>query len=67
MKILLKNIEKQRAEGKSYSEIAEYLNENNIKTRFTKKNRKCIWHPSTVRNILLRSPIKLEKKEKEIN
>ena len=55
----LKNIKKQRAEGKSYSEIADYLNENNIMTRFSKKNRKCSWHPSTVRNILVRLPINI--------
>lgn len=54
---IIKNL---RNEGKSYSEIAEYLNFNGYKTRHTKTNNKTHWYGSTIRNILLRSEIKIE-------
>ena len=52
-----------RKEDKSYSEIATYLNENNIKTRFTRDDKKSSWYSSTVRNILDRPKVVLKKKE----
>jgi site-specific DNA recombinase len=43
-----------KTEEKSYSEIANYLNENRISTRLRREGNKCSWYPSTVRNILQR-------------
>ncbi len=60
---ILKKIKELRAEKKSYSEIANYLNENKIETRFTRTDRQCSWHPSTVRNILIRSAVNLNDKK----
>jgi DNA invertase Pin-like site-specific DNA recombinase len=57
-KILVK-MKKLRENGKSYNEIAEILNKEGIVTRYTKKDRKSDWHSSTVRNILMRSKIKI--------
>lgn len=60
---LIKNEEEQKVlavirqlktEEKSYSEIANYLNENRIPTRLKRDGNKCSWYPSTVRNILMR-------------
>jgi len=51
---ILKLMTSLRDEGKSYNEIAEYLNIKGYKTRHTNKNKKSSWHPSTVRNILNR-------------
>lgn len=62
---ILKKIKELRAEEKSYSEIANYLNENKVTTRFSRSDRQCSWHPSTVRNILIRPEVNLnDKKEK---
>ena len=58
-KILMK-IKNLRETGKSYSEIATALNNDNIPTRFTRNNKKSSWHPSTVRNILMRPDVKLK-------
>ena len=54
-----------RAEEKSYNEIANYLNEHEIETRFTRSDKQFHWHPSTVRNILMRPEVILNKKEEE--
>jgi len=43
-----------RNQGQSYSEIADFLNKEGIPTRFSNNNNKKSWHPSTVRNILVR-------------
>lgn len=51
-----------RTEEKSYSEIANYLNENGIPTRLKRDGNKCNWYPSTVRNILTRGVIKINEK-----
>jgi site-specific DNA recombinase len=60
---LIENVEEQniltlmrqlKAEEKSYSEIANYLNENRIPTRLKRGGNKCSWYPCTVRNILIR-------------
>jgi len=59
---ILKKIKELRAEDKSYSEIANYLNENRIETRFSRPERQCHWHPGTVRNILIRSEVYLKNK-----
>ena len=61
----LEKIKELRAEGESYSEIANYLNENKIKTRFTRSDRQCSWHPGTVRNILIRSKLEINDKKKK--
>ena len=52
-----------RENGKSYNEIAEILNKESIVTRYTRKDRKSDWHSSTVRNILMRSKIKINNFE----
>jgi site-specific DNA recombinase len=52
-----------RAEGKSYNEIAKYLNEHKIKTRYTSKNKKSDWYSGTVRNILIRRDVILDEKK----
>ena len=62
---ILKIIKQLRADYKSYSEIANYLNENKIKTRFTRPDRECSWYPSTVRNIVNRSEVNINDKEEE--
>jgi len=53
---VMKNL---RDEGRSYNEIAEHLNKNGFKTRYTRKDKKSSWYSSTVRNILNRKEIKL--------
>ena len=59
---------KLKAEEKSYSEIANYLNENGIPTRLNRDGNKCSWHPSTVRNILMRDEFKhYEKQVKNVS
>jgi len=51
-----------KAEEKSYSEIANYLNENRIPTRLKRGGNKCSWYPCTVRNILIREVNKHNEK-----
>jgi site-specific DNA recombinase len=63
---VLKQMNKLRGECKSYSEIANYLNENKITTRFTRSDKQFHWHPSTVRNILIRPEVnQFDKKEED--
>jgi len=64
---ILKKIKELRAEEKSYSEIANYLNEQKIETRFTRSDRQCSWHPSTVRNILIRPEVSLNESEEGVS
>jgi len=52
---ILTIMKKLREGGKSYNEIATYLNEKNIKTRLKRDGNRCCWHPSTIRNIIMRS------------
>lgn len=47
-------MKKLRTEGKSYSEIANYLNDNRMPTRLSRQGKNCRWYPITVRNILMR-------------
>ncbi len=54
-----------RSEGKSYNEIAKYLNENKIETRHTRKDKKSSWYSTTVRNILNRKEIVIDDKKEE--
>ena len=54
-----------RKDEKSYSEIANYLNENKIETRFTRSDKQFHWHPSTVRNILIRPEVNTYDKKEE--
>jgi len=56
---------KLRGERKSYSEIANYLNENNIKTRYTREDKISNWYSTTVRNILNRRDVVLNGKKEE--
>ena len=56
---------KLRGDGKSYSEIAHYLNENNIKTRYTREDKISSWYSTTVRNILNRRDVVLNGKKEE--
>ena len=60
---ILKQIIKLRGLGKSFSEIAEALNKDGIPTRHTKENKKSSWHPSTVRNIIMRPEVKVQSKK----
>jgi len=62
---ILEKIKELREDEKSYSEIANYLNEHKITTRFTRSDRQCSWHPSTVRNILIRPEVDLNDKKEE--
>jgi len=62
---ILKKIRELREEEKSYSEIANYLNEHKVTTRFTRSDRQCSWHPSTVRNILIRPEVALNDQKEE--
>jgi len=74
---LIKNVEEQniltlmrqlKAEEKSYSEIANYLNENRIPTRLKREGNKCSWYSCTVRNILMREVDKKdEQKDKKFS
>jgi len=57
---ILKIMKNLRDEGKSYNEIAEYLNINGYKTRHTKKDKKSNWYSTTVRNIINRKEIKFK-------
>jgi DNA invertase Pin-like site-specific DNA recombinase len=63
---ILKTMKKLREDGKSYAEIAEYLNINGHKTRHTKKDKKSDWYSSTVRNILNRKEVLIDNKKEEI-
>lgn len=56
---------KLREEGKSYSEIATYLNEQKIKTRYTREDKKSSWYSTTVRNILIRREVVINDKKEE--
>lgn len=56
---------KLRGDGKSYSEIATYLNEQKIKTRYTREDKKSDWYSTTVRNILVRRDVVLNDSKKE--
>lgn len=49
-------MKKMRDDGKSYREIATLLNEQRVPTRMKRKDKKTMWHPITIRNILMRSP-----------
>jgi len=58
------NIMKElRKEGKSYTEIAKFLNEQKINTRHTRADKKSDWYSTTVRNILIRTGVILNGKE----
>ena len=59
--IILTEMHQLRDEGKSYSEIAKYLNEKRIPTRLKRNGGECSWYPSTVRNILTRPQVELNE------
>jgi len=58
---ILKLMHKLRGESKSYSEIANYLNEHKIATRYTRKDKISSWYSTTVRNILNRRDVILNE------
>ena len=62
---ILAQMRKLRVEGKSYNEIAKYLNENKVETRYTRKDKKSDWYSTTVRNILIRKDVVLDEKKEE--
>jgi site-specific DNA recombinase len=63
--LILEEMKKLREEGRSYNEIATYFNEKRVKTRLRRDGNECSWHPSTIRNILMRPEVELnDKKEK---
>jgi site-specific DNA recombinase len=62
---ILTQMNKLREERKSYSEIAAYLNEQKIKTRYTRKDKKSSWYSTTVRNILIRREVVINDKKEE--
>jgi len=62
---VLKKMRELRDNGYSYNEIANYLNDNNIKTRYTKKDKKSDWYSTTVRNILIRKDVDLDNQNEE--
>jgi site-specific DNA recombinase len=64
---ILNTMKELKSEGKSYTEIANYLNEHKIETRHTRKDKKSSWYASTVRNILLRPEVKLNEEEEGIS
>jgi site-specific DNA recombinase len=64
---VLKIMKELRNEGKSYPEIAKYLNEQKIETRHTTKDKKSDWYSTTVRNILLRPEVTIGEEVKEEN
>jgi DNA invertase Pin-like site-specific DNA recombinase len=64
---VLKQMKKLRELGKSYSEIAEFLNKDGIPTRFSKEDKKSSWYSSTVRNILMRREIKIKENRSKNN
>ena len=53
-------------QDKNYSEIAEYLNENQIPTRLKRNGNPCKWYAATVRNILTRPVCNYEQKIQKI-
>jgi site-specific DNA recombinase len=63
---IFSEMQKLRVEGKSYTEIAKYLNEKRIPTRLKRNGDTCNWYPSTVRNILIRSPVNLNETKKPL-
>ena len=62
---VLQLMKKLREEEKSYNEIATYLNEQKIKTRYTREDKQSSWYSTTVRNILIRKEVVLNDEEKE--
>jgi site-specific DNA recombinase len=62
---VLKIMKEQRNEGKSYTEIANYLNDHKIETRHTRKDKKSDWYSTTVRNIILRPEVTINESEEK--
>ena len=60
---VLTKMRELKSEGKSYTEIAQYLNENKIPTRHTRKDKQSDWYSTTVRNILLRPEVDMDEEE----
>jgi site-specific DNA recombinase len=58
---ILTKMKELRENGKSYSEIATVLNKEGIPTRYTKENKKSSWYSTTVRNILNRREVIIDK------
>jgi site-specific DNA recombinase len=64
---VLKDMKKLRDDGRSYSEIANYLNEKKIPTRLSRPDKISNWYPATIRNILTRPEVILNEPEKKIS
>jgi len=62
---VLAQMKKLREDGKSYSEIASYLNSQTIETRYTRDDKKSSWYSTTVRNILNRRDVVLYGEKEE--
>jgi len=60
---ILKDMKKLREDGRSYSEIANFLNEKKVPTRLTRPDKKSHWYPATIRNILTRPEVVLNESE----
>jgi site-specific DNA recombinase len=58
---ILTLIRELKSQEKSYTEIAQYLNENKIPTRLKRNGNRCHWYPTTVRNIITRSDVKFDR------
>jgi len=62
---ILSKMKELRTDGKSYNEIAKYLNENKVETRYTRKDKKSDWYSTTVRNILNRKEVVIDDNKEE--
>ena len=62
---VLEIMKKLRGDRKSYSEIAMHLNEQKIKTRYTREDKISSWYSTTVRNILNRKEVVLNDEEEK--
>jgi site-specific DNA recombinase len=65
--VVLNKMRELKTEGKSYTEIANYLNEHKIETRHTRADKKSSWHATTVRNILIRPEVVLDEEKEGIS
>lgn len=63
---VIKKMNELKREGKSYAEIAQYLNEHKIPTRHTREDKKSDWYSTTVRNILLRPEVLTDESKEGI-
>jgi site-specific DNA recombinase len=60
---VIRQMKSLREKGKSYPEIARFLNKDGIPTRHSKKDKQSDWYSTTVRNILLRPEVVVDEAE----